>query len=1059
MTKRLTIALVAVALFVLIAVMPVSAITLNPNNFNGTQIDLGATVFIGEQGLNLTHALNAADSGSDAVAGSGGKYDMVPTNQTIGWWASAAAITTSSPTKTINLNGRYANFQVAPADFVGYTGNWYVLKSDGTTAQTGVTGNPVAVFNVQDPALTVAAWDFVQQKDVTGLSVPQGTHLGVQINTNMYALTYNNRNDTMWNETGIASMGIGSYNVLPDGSVSSWNYNFSTPQNGTFVETSYGQANANIWRITNYTALYMTTYGVKGGVYRTAYWNNSPADPVAGWNPSCGGKNFTSDAAGTLPIYGANVWPGAANTVTPQQTPFAQTDGFINIKVKDESGATINKLYVGVQNGPYTATSTSYNFVNIQPYYFGSATGYWVTDAVDTNGQYAYPVGTYSVWAEANVNGMKDNYKNAGADYTGKTVSPVGTVSLVSDTVKIEANKDSVVRSKSFSVTVTGKPSTTYYVWVKGTSSMLSGYDDQPPMVNLNQEKVYFDNSLKAVGIDPTTGGAIAVSHPIGNYMYDNGARLTIFQDVAQGTFPNNAFNSTRYYALINTSTSGTRTVEFVTNNWTKAQKYTIRVEQNFPTDANGYGSGYQAIGSTIKSDEVDVNVEKGAVTIVAAGDQSYYLGEEIKFSGTNTETYKTYLFIVGPNLPAQGAVIANQDPRNALVGDGIHTTKGVINNDAATFKALDVNGDNTWSWKWGTSNYALDAGTYTIYAVSQPYDKNSLANAAYGTVSIIIKKPFVSATASQSTVAKGDRIYITGTAEGQPTNVAIWILGKNHATVNTASVNSDASFSYEVKQESTRNLASGQYFVVVQHPMQNNQFDVYLDTVSGYVVNKKLQQSGTTTPTKIFQLLYGGSLQGSDAAEALAQGINDANVDDTYTKLQFLVEEPVIRIDAIGDKHVGDKFTITAQTNLAVDDAILVQIYSSSFKPTEKSQSGEFSGATGTVKVTKGDSGMNKISFDVDSSTFKPDEYIVTEAAVIQDATGTALFNVLDTSAPVVTTAAPVVTTAAPVVTTAAPVVTTAAPTPTPTKSPGYGALIALIGLGAVAFIVVRRH
>jgi len=68
-------------------------------------------------------------------------------------------------------------------------------------------------------------------------------------------------------------------------------------------------------------------------------------------------------------------------------------------------------------------------------------------------------------------------------------------------------------------------------------------------------------------------------------------------------------------------------------------------------------------------------------------------------------------------------------------------------------------------------------------------------------------------------------------------------------------------------------------------------------------------------------------------------------------------------------------------------------------------------------------------------------------------------LFNVLDTSAPVVTTAAPVVTTAAPVVTTAAPVVTTAAPTPTPTKSPGYGALIALIGLGAVAFIVVRRH
>ena len=49
------------------------------------------------------------------------------------------------------------------------------------------------------------------------------------------------------------------------------------------------------------------------------------------------------------------------------------------------------------------------------------------------------------------------------------------------------------------------------------------------------------------------------------------------------------------------------------------------------------------------------MKVEKGAVTIVAAGDQSYYLGEEIKFSGTNTETQTTYLFISGPNLGAYG--------------------------------------------------------------------------------------------------------------------------------------------------------------------------------------------------------------------------------------------------------------------------------------------------------------------------------------------------------------------------------------------------------------------
>ena len=170
-------------------------------------------------------------------------------------------------------------------------------------------------------------------------------------------------------------------------------------------------------------------------------------------------------------------------------------------------------------------------------------------------------------------------------------------------------------------------------------------------------------------------------------------------------------------------------------------------------------------------------------------------------------------------------------------------------NNDVSTFKVIDVNGDNTWSWKWGTANYALDAGTYTIYAVSQPYNKDNLGMAAYGTVSIIIKKPFISATASQSTVAKGDRIYITGTAEGDPSSVQIWILGKNKYIKATESVNSDASFKYEVRQEVTANLYSGQYFVVAQHPMQNNRFDI--DTVD--VVGASLNQIDTVNDLWVY--------------------------------------------------------------------------------------------------------------------------------------------------------------------------------------------------------------
>jgi PGF-CTERM protein len=891
MTKRLTIALVALALFVLVAVMPVSAAyyTVAP------QINQGATVFIGEQGLNLTPAQLTAWAAKPANA-----------TTTIGWWASAAQLGSTSPTKTIDLTGRNTSFMVSSSDFVGYTGNWYMVD-----ALTGYAVTPT-LFTVADPSLDIKVWDFNQSTDVTGKSVPQGEYLGFRVDTNMYPA----------------------------------------------LDSRY-------------------------------------RSPVTNTN----------------------------------------ADGYLDIKVKSESGTTYTSMY-------YTATSTQTlvkQNVSYQPWTWGSVPSAplnWSTGVL-VNGQYAYPAGTYTISVESKLNAMKDNYKNAGADYTGKTVSQSYTITLVSDTIKIEANKDSVVRSKPFSITITGKPSTTYVVWVKGTSTMQGGYDDQPPMINQNQDGVKLDNFGSVQGSNDHVTPYI-VDLQAGSYQYQNGGGNVVWDDVAKGTLSGNRNvlgNGTYMYANVTTSSSGTRTVEFITSNWTKAQKYTIRVEANF--------------NNQYKSDEVDVKVEKGAVTIVAAGDQSYYLGEEIKFSGTNTESYKTYLFIIGPNLATNGASLTN--PRTAVT--------------TANFENADVQSDNTWSYKWGTSSLPLDAGTYTVYAVSQPVNKESgnLDKVAYGTVSIIIKKPFVSATASQSTVAKGDKIFITGTAEGQPSaGVQIWILGKNFDKKATEAVNSDSSFSYEVTQDTTKTLYAGQYFVVVQHPMQNNQFDIDTDVATGanggnvFVQNKMLTAAGTTTPTTIFKLEGTGSLQGSDAAEALVQGINDPNVDDTYTKLQFLIEEPIITVDPIGDKHVGDKFTITAQTNLAVDDEILVQVYSSSFNPTQKSQSGEFSGATGTVKVQKGDSGMNKITFDVDSSTFKPDEYLVTEEAVIQEANGNALFNVLESVPQTVT---PTVTATATPSVPATTMTTVATPTPTPTQSPGYGALIALIGLGAVAFIVVRRH
>jgi PGF-CTERM protein len=188
--------------------------------------------------------------------------------------------------------------------------------------------------------------------------------------------------------------------------------------------------------------------------------------------------------------------------------------------------------------------------------------------------------------------------------------------------------------------------------------------------------------------------------------------------------------------------------------------------------------------------------------------------------------------------------------------------------------------------------------------------------------------------------------------------------------------------------------------------------------------------------------------------------------IDDTYTKLQFLVEEAKVSINPIGEQTVGSKFEITGTTNLDYDgNDLLVEVTSSSFTPTSKDQSGAFSGATGTVPITQGSDGLNKWSFIVDAATFRPDEYIVRVSGVTVDVVDTAIFPVVEARAAAPAAAPTAAPTVAPTaVVTEAPVVVEAPAaveepaTETTQTSPGFGALFALAGLGAVAFFARKE-
>lgn len=139
---------VAIGLFLLMC--PVAAVDAI------STIHSGNAVFIGEQGLDITPAMDG-----DTI---------------LGWWASGAAISSSSPDYTI-LVSNPASFFVYPGDFGTHTGNWYHLQSLSKANGTA--------FTVVDPQLDLRVEDTTVGVDVTNKWVSTDDELQFRIDTNL----------------------------------------------------------------------------------------------------------------------------------------------------------------------------------------------------------------------------------------------------------------------------------------------------------------------------------------------------------------------------------------------------------------------------------------------------------------------------------------------------------------------------------------------------------------------------------------------------------------------------------------------------------------------------------------------------------------------------------------------------------------------------------------------------------------------------------------------------------------------------------------------------------
>jgi len=270
---------------------------------------------------------------------------------------------------------------------------------------------------------------------------------------------------------------------------------------------------------------------------------------------------------------------------------------------------------------------------------------------------------------------------------------------------------------------------------------------------------------------------------------------------------------------------------------------------------------------------------------ITASGGQSYYMGEEVVLRGHNYETNSTSLFIIGPNLPKEGGKLSAP-------------FQPVVSGDPGSFVTVQTNPDHSWEYFLYTSTLGISDGIYTIYAVNQSKTHDELADARYDTVSIILEKPYISADIVPSLVAKGQPFTITGSVKEYPDNVQLWMFGDYYLVNAQIPVNQDSSFTFTVNPELSENFPEGQWYLVLQHPRQNNNLDIVLD---GDWIRTQRLDNGTGS-----LLIRGeGASQGWYAAQNYFSNFDHRSVDDTYTVIPFIVDDSGITSYVVSDDAV----------------------------------------------------------------------------------------------------------------------------------------------------------
>ena len=411
-----------------------------------------------------------------------------------------------------------------------------------------------------------------------------------------------------------------------------------------------------------------------------------------------------------------------------------------------------------------------------------------------------------------------------------------------------------------------------------------------------------------------------------------------------------------------------------------------------------------------VKNGEIKIKISAPVVTAKVDA-TSYFIGDNIKISGTSSaET--TYTFnITGINFKSTELDLAEVDDNSEFKKDwyAILSTKDV--------KELDV-------------GKKLDVGTYTI-EIKKGSD-------IVKTVTVVLKQPFISIIEAPEVIVQGTDAEFIINAEATDA-IRAYIFGTNYF-LNVTDIEAEDEdvpnqFTVTLDKAKTNKtlMATGQYFMVFQHPMYDGAFNVTYDEAT-----KFFKEGGVN-------LFNVENRQTANAAQALCDALDSQNFDDMYVKYSFFVagEDESFSISEIPTSVAqGETITISGVDTANAGETVTVQMLSTAFAAVPK----ETVGSAAFILVTTEVAEDGTWEVTLDTSDLNVDEYSLS-VAIDNVPKKTVTVNVVEADEPV-TPEQP-----------EEPEQPEQPEEPVAPATPGFGALAALAGLGAVAVLLLRRE